>query len=556
MTTADALHTLDQLIEHWEGEVVEFKEASNDYDTDRIGQYFSALSNEANLRNSDAAWLVFGVNDKTRTVTGSNYRPQRDRLDSLKHQISQNAGATFREIHEVDHTSGRVILFEIPPAPRGLPIPWKGHYWARAGQSLIALSDGKRDEIRAQTLRVDWTAAVVDGATLHDLDPAALARARDAYIARAGARVDEEVVRSWPIEVFTDRVGLTQSGAVTRTALLLVGKPESAWKLSPHPAQITWSLEGPERAYEHFKPPFLLTSSEVFQRIRNIRIRLLPTDQLVATEISKYDQRVVLEALHNCITHQDYTRDARIVVRELPDRLVFENEGSFYEGQPEEYASGTKRPRRYRNPFLAQAMVELNMIDSLGYGIHHMNREQARRYLPLPAYEIAESDVVRLTIFGGVVDTNYTAMLLTRTDLDFSDVLALDRVQKRLPIPDDAVYRLRRAGLIEGRRPNLHVAAAVAAAAGSQVDYIRTRAQDDEHYTKLVLDYLEKFGSCTRQEINRLLLDKLSDALTPQQKEAKIHNLLSKLRRKGLIETQGSRRSARWRLRNPDSAHS
>ena len=41
---------LDRLIADWEHETVEFKEAGNDYDTGKIGTYFSALSNEANLR--------------------------------------------------------------------------------------------------------------------------------------------------------------------------------------------------------------------------------------------------------------------------------------------------------------------------------------------------------------------------------------------------------------------------------------------------------------------------------------------------------------------------
>lgn len=40
---------LENLMERWEYETVEFKEAKSNYDTDKIGRYFSALSNEANL---------------------------------------------------------------------------------------------------------------------------------------------------------------------------------------------------------------------------------------------------------------------------------------------------------------------------------------------------------------------------------------------------------------------------------------------------------------------------------------------------------------------------
>lgn len=75
---------LQQLLTAWECEVVEFKRAGNDYDTDKIGEYFSALSNEANLRGQDRAWLVFGVDDKSRTVVGSAFRMEPERLQSLK----------------------------------------------------------------------------------------------------------------------------------------------------------------------------------------------------------------------------------------------------------------------------------------------------------------------------------------------------------------------------------------------------------------------------------------------------------------------------------------
>ena len=36
---------LENLMERWEHEVVEFKEAKGGYDTDKIGRYFSAISN-------------------------------------------------------------------------------------------------------------------------------------------------------------------------------------------------------------------------------------------------------------------------------------------------------------------------------------------------------------------------------------------------------------------------------------------------------------------------------------------------------------------------------
>lgn len=547
-----ALQTLlDSLIERWEGEVVEFKRAGNDYSSDKIGRYFSALANEANLRNQERAWLVFGVDNRTRKVEGggTDYRPQPERLHNLKMEISDSTepSITLRNIHELQLDEGRVLLFEIPAAPLGLPIAWKGHYYARSGESLTHLGLDKLDEIRRQVGAADWSAQLVSGATPAHLDSAALATARESFAKKYANRFDLQTVMGWSDATFLDRAKLTRDGQITRTTLLLLGKQEAAHLLSPHPAQMTWKLEGPERAYEHFGPPFLLASSDLYRKIRNIQIRILPEDQLLAVELAKYDQKIVLEALHNCIAHQDYSRNGRIVVTEFPDRLVLENEGGFFEGQPADYIAGTRTPRRYRNPFLAQAMAELNMIDTMGYGIHEIHLGQARRFFPMPDYDLSEPQAVRLTIHGRVVDPAYSRMLIQKTDLALEDILALDRVQKKLPLDLVAVKRLRKAGLIEGRKPNLHVSAVVARATASKAEYIRTRGFDDAHYKQMIIDLLT-LDSADRQEIDRLLFDKLSDALDDQQKQTKIGHLLTSLRRTGRIRNIGSRKAPVWVL--------
>jgi len=133
--------------------------------------------------------------------------------------------------------------------------------------------------------------------------------------------------------------------------------------------------------------------------------------------------------------------------------------------------------------------------------------------------------------------------------LSLQEIFALDRVQKKLPLDDDMVKHLRRANLIEGHKPNLHVSASVATATATKADYIRTRAQDDEFYAKLVTDYLVRFGSASRKEIDTLLLNKLSEALTLDQKVGKINNLLTKMRRNELIVNAGaSDKASLWKI--------
>ncbi len=548
--TNDELHGLiDRLLVGWENEVVEFKEAARQFSADKTGEYVSALSNEANLRGVTSGWLVFGVSN-SRQVVGSAHLAGVQQRQALKHHVHQSIdqGLTIRDIYEVAYAGKRVVLVEVPPAPRGIPISWKGDYRARAGESLVPLSLDKLDEIRGQTINVDWSAVVVPEATLGHLDPAAIARARQGFAERYASRIPAADIAAWDDATFLAKARLTRDGQITRAALLLLGADTSTHLVTPHPGQMTWKLVGEQRANEHFRVPLLLNTTALAKRIRNVQLRLLPPDELIYREISKYDERSLLEALYNCIAHQDYSKNSRIIVTEYADRIVFESVGEFYDGRPEDYALDERTPRRYRNPFLVEAMTELNLIDQMGYGIHRMVQDQVRRFLPLPDYDLSTPGEVRLTVPGAVIDEAYSQLLMVRTDLPLQDVLALDRVQKGLDISDKAARHLRRHGLIEGRKPHRRITPRVAAATDAVADYIRTRPQADAHYATLLTDFLRVQGHADRADVEALLRPALSDALTEQQKAAKITNLLTKLRQNGLIVNRGTRTKPRWEL--------
>ncbi len=359
---------LDSLILAWEHETVEFKNPTKPFPVTDLGKYFSALANEANLRNQENAWMVFGVDDKTRKIVGTDIYRKGGELEALKVQVSNvvEPKTTFQNIYELVVDGCRVLFFQISPAPIGIPISCNGHYYGRSGESLGALGVAKQDKIRNQKNDYDWTAQIVSDATIGDLDVIALQRSRQSFAKKYENRFSADEVLSCSDTTFLDRSKLTISGKITKAALLLLGKEESSHFLLPHPVQMTWKLEGEERAYQHFGPPFFLNTTQLYQKIRNVQIRILPQNELFPVEVAKYDQRLILEALHNCIAHQDYSQCARIVITENSDRLIFENSGSFFEGMPLDYVYAKKTPRRYRNPFLVQAMVSLNMIDTMG----------------------------------------------------------------------------------------------------------------------------------------------------------------------------------------------
>ncbi len=184
-----------QMIDDFESEVVEFKEAKSNYSFNDIGKYFSALSNEANIRGLNEAWLVFGVTNDKRIV-GTEFRKQGG-LQNLKKELvnGTNERLTFMEIYELTMEKCRIVLFQIPPAIRGIPTTWQGAAYAREHESISPLPMNKVDLIRSQ-IGMDWSKEIVDGASIEDLNPEAIKKARELFSKRQSDRKKAQEILS------------------------------------------------------------------------------------------------------------------------------------------------------------------------------------------------------------------------------------------------------------------------------------------------------------------------------------------------------------------------
>ena len=532
--------TFDNLRYHHENEVVEFKKAENSFDFNELGKYFSALSNEANLRDKGFAWLVFGVHDKTREILGTTYKNSMKSLQKLKYDLSQHTTDrnTFRDIHELEVEGKRVLMFQIPAAPRGIPMAWQGHFYARRGESLAALDMNKYEEIRRQMVNEDWSKQIADGATIADLDEKAIMKAREGYKEHYPNQKKE--VDSWSDEVFLNKAKITIEGKITHAAILLLGKPESLHFIN-HIGEIVWRLAGKDNVGQVFTIPFLLTTTEVMHKIRNYPFKIFPKNSFLPGEGMKYDSEVILEALHNSIAHQNYLENQRIIVIERENELEFRNCGGFFDGTYEDYITGERIPRKYRNQFLAQAMANIKMIDTEGFGIHKMFVSQKERWLPMPDYDKSDNDNVVLTLPGNVIDENYSLMLLENTNIDLTTAVLLDKVQKGKPISENAVKMLRKEKLIEGRKPHLYVSKDIAKATDKQVEYTLKKGFNDAECQEWILKALNDHKVLSRKQINERLWSKLPVDFTDTQRLNKIGNLLMRMKRDGAIKIDEKR---------------
>jgi len=532
-----------------ENEVVEFKEAKTNFDFRDLCKYFSALSNEANLKNKQNAWLLFGITNN-KIVVGTKYRKDRKDLDSLKHEVAKqiNNNLTFIEIHELNTKQGRVILFQIPPALKGIPTSYRGFFYGRDGASIVALSIEEIERIRKQVIQTDWSIGVCLGASIKDLDETAIQKAREGFKVKNSRLISE--IEKWDDVTFLNKAKITINGGITNTAILLLGKPESEHFIAPALARITWvlkNIKNEEKDYEHFSCPFILSIDKVFSRIRNLKYRYIKDGTLFPEEVDRYDPYNIKEALSNCIAHQDYSLSGRINVVEIEDeQLIFSNAGDFLPGSIENVLENEQPPTIYRNSFLAQAMLNLNMIDTVGSGIKRMFRSQRERFFPMPDYDLSNQKV-KVTIIGKVLDLDYARVLAKHPDITLEEIILLDKVQKRKELTEEEINQLKGRNLIEGRKPNFIISERVAVKTKQVSNYLKIRGFDKDYYKKITLELIKKNKIGTsKQEIRELLWNKLPELLSDRQKENKISNILRELRTENLINNSGSDAKPNW----------
>ena len=355
MTNQDLISLIDELRAlPKENEWVEFK-TGNVTTNEKLGQYISGLSNAACIANKSFAYLVFGINDDTHEVEGTNYKfkNRKEGNEELELWIKRYLSPSIKFDHfTCDYNAQHVEIFRIPAAI-GEPTNFKFYPYIRFDSSLTDLKKYPHYLRAIYNSQTDWSAQIVDKASIDDLDENAIKIAKEKYKEKNTNEPFYNDIDNWSSKTFLDKLKITVDGKITNTAIILLGKPETAHYISPAVAQITWKLDTEEKAYQHFNMPLYTEVNNVLAKIRNVNYKFFPDNQLVAAEVIKYDTEVILEALNNCIAHQDYSRHSRILLTEKINKLIFSNEGSFFEGTAEDYTAGEKTPNKYRNKWLA-----------------------------------------------------------------------------------------------------------------------------------------------------------------------------------------------------------
>lgn len=524
----------------------EFKNLKNSFCGDEKNDVISYVLAIANMEGGD---LVIGVHDKTLEIVGTdtyNYDKQKAILRLAERCVNLSTEDLYIDEFITDDTNRKVWVIHIPKHLPKRPVFAHNKAWQRIEDSLVEMTTERTSAILDEPIfsETDWSAQIVSDATIDDLDEVAIAKARMMF-KKVHSRIPEAEVNAWTVETFLSKCGIMKNGGITRAAIILLGKYESAFKLRPAVVQVTWTRRDEKQDvvdYEHFTVPFILTVDEILSKIENLTMREMPGGTLFPDTMKQYDDYTIREALHNCIAHQDYTMQQRINFVENPTYLYYSNAGSFIPGTLENALTNEEPQAYFRNECLCRAMVDFNMIDTVSRGIKKMFNEQWRRHFPMPDYEIdAKNRKVSVRIYGNEINKQYTNLLKTNDSLTLWDCISLDAVQKGRTIHEDVAQNLLNRGLIEGEAPNYTISLGIAKATNQLQGYTKQKGLDKEKMKQMILQYLKNAGTdgAKRDSIYEYIKDVMPQVKTHEQQLRLLGDILSALSVDKLIYAKG-----------------
>lgn len=362
--------TLEEFLSRHEGRHLDFKEAVSE-------SFFKLLSA---FSNTEGGSVVLGVDDKTRRVTGFDYRGEK--LSELANRISDGLGI-HPAIDEIP-ADGRTVLI-VTVTPQRKPVSYKGVYYTRVGDTVREIDP---DELRRKFLEDSNWEDLVGGCTLDDIDDETVRNFMDLIRGRATGSGIPDIKDK---ESILRRLGLiTPDGGITHAACILFGRnPQSCFRNTGlkitrindeavliNPKDLSGNLfQLLDQADE-----YLLTSQAVIYDPSGNAI----VDSFRRKEVPEYPKAALREALLNMLIHRDYF-DIRTpsIIRIYDDHIRFLNPARF----PADVTLEKILSQHYlyhRNPKIADIFAKAGYVEKFGTGLERIRAELARVRYPAP----------------------------------------------------------------------------------------------------------------------------------------------------------------------------
>lgn len=358
----------------------EMKNLKNSFNGKEGNDVLSYVSAIANMEGGE---LVIGVKDQTLDIVGTDLSaltfngfaatPLTATFKLVEQCVNLSSEGLRVEEFITEDTQKTVWIIHIPKHQPRRPVYAHRKAWQRIADSLVEMTQERMQRILSEPSAVfgDWTANIIEDATIDNLDPDAIRMAREKYTERHEIRAKE--IESWDDATFLNKAKITRAGKITNAAIILLGREESEHFLSPAVCVIRWKLiakEDKNKDFHNFHVPMIKSVEEITTGyIRNNNYVYTVSGNIFPENMMRYDVFTLREPICNAIGHQDYGMGARIELLEYEDeKLVIQNYGQFIPNSVEDVVEKDCPDSRYRNPFLMEAMCNIGMAETEGGG--------------------------------------------------------------------------------------------------------------------------------------------------------------------------------------------
>ena len=473
--------------------------------------YVTALCNEG------GGSLVIGMSDNyPHKVVGT--KQSEDAIGELESNIYRDTQIRpqIYELYEDEVLKrGRVLVITVPSRPIGQVFKFEDVPLMRVGEELKPMSNEVFFNI-LQEQEPDFSATIVEGVSIADLDEEAVKILRQKYVAK---HKNTDFLTLETTQVLSD-LQLIKGSKVTFAALILLGKKEKIKEFLPQ-ASVILEYRKAENliAYDNrqvYCEPFYKMIELLWHDInlRNDKIDI--NENLYIFNIPFFNEEVIREAINNAIAHRDYKRTSEIVIKQYPQKMIIMNAGGFPLGV--EIDNLLRVQSTPRNRLLADVLAKTGIVERSGQGIDKIFKNTLSEGKDAPDYTHSDSFRVELHLSAIIKDKSFAIFLdseqrdLAEEDrLSVFDVIALDKIRQGFSqeVEKDIIDKLLRCRLIEKRGKTRGIYYILAKSyyeiSGKEAEYSQKNDWDIEQIMLFIMPHLKKFEKAKMKDFAKLL---------------------------------------------------
>lgn len=393
----------------YDSETYWFEFKHNNYDPEMIGQDISALANGAAYAEKNLAYMIWGIDDRTHEVVGTDYdqytlKVGNQEIESwLRNLISKNAEFEFRTIQMKDSNMNdkRIVVLIIHKATNQT-VTFKKVDYIRVGSYTKKLSDYPQmqaqlwDKIRnsrfeehfaKQDLTAEEAVQLLDFSIYFDIKKEPIPTELDGIIYYL---TQEEILIKQDNGLY----------AITNLGAILFAKKLSAFPRLERKAVRVVQYQDKNRLNMLKEDVGNKGYAVGFDGLLKYIEALLPTQEVIngalRETVSAYPEIALREAIANALIHQDFSISGTGVVIEIfSNRIEITNPGIPLV----DVSRIIDNPPKSRNEKLASLMRRLRMCEELGTGWDKIVISCELQQLPTPNIRIYDENT-KVTLFS------------------------------------------------------------------------------------------------------------------------------------------------------------